>query len=354
MPAIELREVSNFALRGVNLEVRDGELMVILGPNGVGKTTLLNVIAGLVEYEGSVLFDGVPIDDVPPRERGIGYVPQSLALFTHMTVWDNVAYGLKIRGLPEDEVRRRVKEVLNLLGIEHLKDRYPKRLSGGEQQRVALARALVMEPKVFLLDEPFNNLDAPLRRGLRSELRSLQSRMGITTLFVTHDVSEAEVLGDRVAVMMEGRVIQAGSFEHVFFNPASSEVADLLGSHNVFECDEFQVVSEGLAEALCGGLRILVPYDGGALRKVAIPPDKLILSRGRSRRAWFNTFPAVVERVERSGSSCRVEVRIKEHLLLAIVPKRELETLNIKEGEEVYVKFPIKHIRALITKSQLR
>ncbi|HDM91826.1 MAG TPA: ABC transporter ATP-binding protein [Candidatus Korarchaeota archaeon] len=352
MPAIELRGVSNFALRGVDLEVRDGELMVILGPNGAGKTTLLNVIAGLVSYEGSVLFDGAPVDDIPPRERGIGYVPQSLALFTHMTVWDNVAYGLKLRGLPEDEVRARVKEALSLLGIEHLKDRYPRRLSGGEQQRVALARALVIEPRVLLLDEPFSNLDAPLKRTLRSELRSLQSRTGITTLFVTHDASEAEELADRVAVMIGGRVIQVGTFEQIFFNPSAREVANLLGSQNVLECEGYRVVSQGLAEALCGDLRILVPYDGGAVRKVAIPPDKVVLSRDRSKRAWFNTFKGVVERIEPSRPSYRVEISLGRFRLLAMVLEGEMETLGLREGDEIYVKLPIKHVRILVDGSE--
>ncbi len=290
MPSVSLVEIRNFALRGVSLEVGDGELVTVMGPNGAGKTTLLNVVAGLVEYEGSVLFDGVPVDDVPPERRGVGYVPQSLALFTHMTVWENVAFGLRMRGFDRGEIGVRVEEALRLLEISHLRDRYPARLSGGERQRVAIARALAAEPRVLLLDEPFNDLDSSTRRAMRSEIRRLVSEVGVTTLFVTHDWVEAEELSGRVAVLVGGGILQVGTPEDVIFSPATREVSEFLGLQNLLDCEESRVVSGGLAEVRCGGLTILAPCEGRRVRKLAIPPEKVVITKRVEGRGWFNTF----------------------------------------------------------------
>ncbi|MCD6428121.1 MAG: ABC transporter ATP-binding protein [Desulfurococcales archaeon] len=218
------------AVDKVSLEVKDGELFTILGPSGCGKTTTLRIVAGF-EFpdEGMVLFDDVDVTYWKPYKRGTAMVFQNYALWPHMSVFDNVAYGLRVRKLPRDEVRRRVMEVLELVGLKGLEDRYPLQLSGGQQQRVALARALVIEPKVLLLDEPLSNLDAKLRVKMREEIKRLQKRLGITTIYVTHDQEEAMSLSDRIAIMNNGRVAQIGRPKEVYMNPSNLFVATFIG-----------------------------------------------------------------------------------------------------------------------------
>ncbi len=206
MPAIELRNIRNYVFSNLNMKVLDGELLVVLGPNGAGKTTLLNIMAGLVDYEGTVLFDGIPMDKISTNERHIGYLFQNLALFPHLDVFSNVGYSLRVKGRKKEEMARKVNELLRLMKIEHLKCRYPRNLSGGEKQRVALARALATSPKALLLDEPFNSLDTEMCKCLRREIRQVQKTMGITTVFVTHNLADAEEMGDRFAVLNNGKI----------------------------------------------------------------------------------------------------------------------------------------------------
>ncbi|NQE54898.1 polar amino acid transport system ATP-binding protein [ANME-1 cluster archaeon GoMg3.2] len=206
MPSIELKSVSNYVFSNLNMEIFDGELLVVLGSNGAGKTTLLNIIAGLAKYTGAVLFDGVPVDKTPVNERQIGYIFQNLALFPHLDVASNVGYSLMIKGKEEGEIIQKVDELLQLTKIEHLKHRYPKNLSGGEKQRVALARALASSPKVLLLDEPFNSLDIGMCECLRKEIRQVQREMGITTVFVTHNLADVAEMGDRVVALNNGKI----------------------------------------------------------------------------------------------------------------------------------------------------
>ncbi len=218
------------ALRGVTLEVRSHEMFAILGPSGCGKTTLLRVIAGFeTPDEGHVYFDGEDVTFKRPDERGAVMVFQNWALWPHMTVYDNIAYGLKLRKLPEKEIRRKVKWVLELVGLQGLEKRYPHQLSGGQQQRVALARALVVEPKVLLLDEPLTNLDAKLRLRLRGELKKIQRKLGITAIYVTHDQEEALAVADRIAIMRAGVIEQVGEPQEVYNNPRTLFTAIFLG-----------------------------------------------------------------------------------------------------------------------------
>ncbi|MEP9378905.1 sulfate/molybdate ABC transporter ATP-binding protein [Aquabacter sp. CN5-332] len=236
------------ALAGISLDVQPGELVALLGPSGSGKTTLLRVVAGLEELDsGCVRLDGVDASTVPVRFRGIGFVFQHYALFRHMTVADNIAYGLRSRQRatrpPEAEVRRKVEELLVLIQLEGFGRRLPAQLSGGQRQRVALARALAIEPKVLLLDEPFGALDALVRKELRAWLRHLHEQTGHTTLFVTHDQEEALELADRVVVMSQGRIEQVGTPDDVYDRPASPEVFGFMGESSRFEVE----VSEGLA-----------------------------------------------------------------------------------------------------------
>ncbi|NJE09545.1 ABC transporter ATP-binding protein [Thermococcus sp. MAR1] len=231
-----LKEWEDFRLEISELEVKDGEFLTLLGPSGCGKTTTLRMIAGFEKPDkGEILFDGRPVNDLPPYERGIGIVFQDYALFPHMTVFKNIAFGLEMKKLPKAEIERKVRWALELVGLSGLENRYPEQLSGGQQQRVALARALVVEPDVLLLDEPLSNLDAKIRERLRGEIKRIQRELGITTIYVTHDQEEAMAVSDRIAVMNFGRVEQVGKPLELYYRPKTEFVARFLGLSNILE-----------------------------------------------------------------------------------------------------------------------
>jgi spermidine/putrescine ABC transporter ATP-binding subunit len=213
-----------------------GEFISLLGPSGCGKTTTLRCIAGFeTPAAGGIYLDGARIDQQPPNRRNIGLVFQNYALFPHLTIFENVAFGLRLRRLPVTEVKRRVGQALDLVGLPDLADRYPRQLSGGQQQRIAIARSVVLEPRILLFDEPLSNLDFKLRVVMRAELRELQRRLGKTTIYVTHDQSEALALSDRIVVMSNGRIEQIGSPREIYERPANPFVADFIGNSNLLD-----------------------------------------------------------------------------------------------------------------------
>lgn len=219
------------AVDGVDLSINEGEFFVILGPSGCGKTTLMRMIAGLeTPTEGDVIIGGKRVTELPPRMREVAMVFQSYALYPHMTVFENIAFPLKAKKLPKGELREKVEASAKILGVDPLLDRRPRQLSGGERQRVALCRAMVKEPRVLLLDEPLSNLDAKLRTAARAELEMFQRKLGITTIFVTHDQIEAMAMGDRILVMSAGKVMQVGDPQEIYHDPANLFVATFLGS----------------------------------------------------------------------------------------------------------------------------
>ncbi len=247
----------NTVLRGIELAVEPGEFFALLGPSGCGKSTLLRLIAGFNRaQQGRVRIGGIDITDTPPWKRGVGMVFQSYALWPHMTVEQNVAFGLEERRLPRGEIREKVRQALELVGLADLGARRPGQLSGGQQQRVALARTLAVEPAVLLLDEPLSNLDAKLRHHMRRELVALQQRLGITTIFVTHDQEEALTTADRIAVMDHGVIRQVGTPMDLHDRPANRFVAEFIGTINVIEGE--------LQKGIGGGLRLVSP-DAGVL-----------------------------------------------------------------------------------------
>ncbi|MFJ1645056.1 ABC transporter ATP-binding protein [Streptomyces sp. NPDC088258] len=259
------------------LSIRRGEFLSILGPSGCGKTTLLNSLAGFVRPTGGrITLDGVDLTDVPTHRRGLGLVFQNYALFPHMTVADNVAYGLKVRRVERAERDERVTEALRLVGLEQYAGRRPRQLSGGQQQRVAVARALATRPAVLLLDEPLSNLDAKLRREMRVELRELQQRLGITMVFVTHDQEEAMSLSDRIAVMNGGRVEQLGSPTEVYRTPATRFVAEFIGAANILEG-----VGAADGSLVVGGARLdsgLASLRDGVPVTLAVRPERVVVA----------------------------------------------------------------------------
>ena len=269
------------ALDDVSLLVRRGELMTLLGPSGCGKTTLLNLVAGfLMPDGGEIAIDGQRVTDVPTYRRESGIMFQQYALFPHMSVAANVGYGLKMRRVAKPEIARRVAEALALIKLEGLEDRKPRQLSGGQQQRVALARALVIRPKVLLLDEPFSALDRNLRASMQVEIKEIQRKLGVTTIFVTHDQSEALSLSDRIAVLAEGRIRQLGTPDEIYRRPVDRFVASFVGDVNVLHA-RLEHIHGATAALALGPARVLVPaltLQGaapGAMVDLFVRPEEL-------------------------------------------------------------------------------
>ncbi len=275
------------ALDGVSLTVEPGELVTLLGPSGCGKTTALRILAGLETVTAGRVFIGdAEVTHLPPNARDLTMVFQSYALFPHLSVFENVAYGLRVLRRPEAEVRQAVREVLGLVGMPGLEGRSPSALSGGQQQRVAVARAIVLKPKVLLFDEPLSNLDAKLRKHMRAEIRSLQQRLGITALYVTHDQAEALAISDRIAVMEAGRIRQLGRATDIYARPATRFVADFIGEANFLPA-RVTAVTDGTAEIEALGRRWTIRARGfaaGAAVVLVVRPEAIAVgppSRGR-------------------------------------------------------------------------
>jgi putative spermidine/putrescine transport system ATP-binding protein len=263
------------AVDALDLTVARGEFVSLLGPSGCGKTTTLQMIAGFVEpTSGRAMLEGTDLFGVRPNKRGLGVVFQSYALFPHVTVAENVAFGLEMRGVPRAEREQRVKQTLDLVGLSGMADRYPRRMSGGQQQRVALARALVIQPAILLLDEPLSNLDAKLREEMQTELRTIQRSVGTTTILVTHDQGEAMALSDRIVIMNKGQVEQIARPDEAYSRPASAFVANFLGKTNVLSA---ALVREGHQQIVdMGGFRLSAPDQSisGAVT-VTVRPERI-------------------------------------------------------------------------------
>lgn len=320
---VELRNITKRfdggakAVDDVSLVIRPGELVSLLGPSGCGKTTTLRTVAGFVVPEsGQVLIRGVDVTDRPPDKRDVGLLFQSYALFPHMTVEANVAYGLRMRRVPRAERRQRVGQALELVQLGALAGRYPRQLSGGQQQRVALARAIVIRPSVLLLDEPLSNLDAKLRQEMRQEIRALQQRLGITTIFVTHDQEEALTLSDRIAVMNRGRIEQIGAPQDIYRNPATLFVAEFIGEANLLRGTYRPDTERGAWFTGAAGLRIVMGADDRAAADhpvtVSLRPESVIaFAEGDPAATTFaNRIPGVVEHRIYLGPSSKLIVRV--------------------------------------------
>jgi ABC-type Fe3+/spermidine/putrescine transport system ATPase subunit len=307
------------AVEALSLDVAPGELVSIVGGSGCGKTTTLRMIAGFERPDaGEIRFDDRVVNDVPPRERGVGIVFQSYALFPTLTVYENIAFGLRVARWPEGRLRERVAEMVTLTRLEGLERRYANQLSGGQQQRVALARALARRPGILLLDEPLSALDAKIRLRLRGELRRIQQDLGITTLYVTHDQEEALSIADRIAVMAGGRVEQVGPPEEIYGAPRTEFVADFIGITNLFAC-RVASAREGLVE--WDGVPFRVPPEGlrdGARVTVAVRPEKLRIAEADGVAA--NRLDGVVEVTTFLGAIVRAEVTVAGRPIFVDVP----------------------------------
>jgi spermidine/putrescine transport system ATP-binding protein len=321
------KRFTEVAVDSIDLGIASGEFFSLLGPSGCGKTTTLRLIAGFEQpTAGQILLDGVDVSGIPPHRRNVNTVFQSYALFPFLTVFDNVAFGLRNRRVDKTEAARRVNEALDLVKLGSFAKRRPGQLSGGQQQRVALARALVLQPSVLLLDEPLGALDAKLRRSLKVELKALQEQVGITFLYVTHDQEEALTMSDRLAVMRDGKIVQIGHPHEVYEEPADTYVADFLGVSNLMEVD---IVARGPGSnctVALGESRLDVEHGGTDVPDRAhavIRPERVRVEEFGS--AGPNRVPAMVERLVYLGSSTQV--------ILRLAPGTELQALLQNDGD---------------------
>jgi spermidine/putrescine transport system ATP-binding protein len=345
------KRFTEVAVDNIDLSVASGEFFSLLGPSGCGKTTTLRLIAGFERPSaGRILLDGIDVSDAPPHRRNVNTVFQSYALFPFLSVYDNVAFGLRHRKLDKAELRTRVGEALELVKMTDYSKRRPGQLSGGQQQRVALARALVLSPSVLLLDEPLGALDAKLRRSLKVELKALQERVGITFLYVTHDQEEALTMSDRLAVMNAGRIVQLGTPRQVYEEPGDAYVADFLGAANLMEIE--------IAERL-GGSRCMLRLGDYALMSERGPGDQApggtahaVIRPERVRiephgSPGPNRVPAMVERVVFMGAATQVILRLPTGIQLQALVQNDGDHPDLAQGAPVHVYLPPDALRVL-------
>ena len=335
------------AVNHINLEIKDGEMVTLLGPSGCGKTTTLRMVSGF-EYptSGSVMIGGRDVAKIPPNKRGISMVFQSYALFPHLNVWENVAYGLDVAKVPKDELIRRTESVMEMMQLTGMERRFPNQLSGGQQQRVALARAVVIEPSVLLFDEPLSNLDAKLRESMRDDLRALQQRLGITSLYVTHDQSEAMAISDRVVIMKDGNIVQQGSPDEIYEQPVNRFVANFIGKANFIE-GVFKGMDGSSAVVEIGGHNFKVPNPGAM---AGVEPEKpcCLTVRPESIVLTKDTGPlsGTVQRATYYGTKIEYEVNLNGQPIIVEVYNPQLSE-RFETGQPVTMKFIERCVRVL-------
>jgi multiple sugar transport system ATP-binding protein len=333
------------AVNDLNLGINDGEFLVLVGPSGCGKTTALRCVAGLEEItEGTLSIGDRVVNDVPAKDRNIAMVFQSYALYPHMSVYDNLAFGLKLRKTPKADIDRRVREYAGLLGLDKLLDRKPKALSGGQRQRVALGRAMVREPAVFLMDEPLSNLDAKLRVETRANIARLQRRLGTTTIYVTHDQVEAMTMGDRIAVMKDGVLQQVGTPQDLYDNPANLFVAGFIGSPAMnFATTTVQAggLKLGNVTIALGGkaAQIAGQRQAGSSLIFGFRPEHLDLAGAGSNGQM--RIPAQVDVVEYLGNEELLHTQVEEMEVIALVPSDR----RVKTGDMIELTIPDEKVR---------
>ncbi|WP_053078585.1 ABC transporter ATP-binding protein [Methylobacterium tarhaniae] len=351
------------AVRDLDFQVRKGEIVSLLGPSGCGKTTMLRMLAGFVTpTSGTIAIAGKVVNGVPPHRRHVGMMFQSYALFPHMSVGENVAFGLRMRSVPKAEIKLRVEEALRAVRLADRIDSYPRQLSGGQQQRVALARALVIKPDVLLLDEPFGALDRELRQHLQAEMKRLQRQLGISTLLVTHDQEEVLLLSDRIAVMHKGRMDQIAAPEEIFERPATRFVAEFMGGTNIFEGRVEQQGGTGLFRIAGSGdaigLLACGPFSQAAGAPVMIRPERVTLVANRDR----GTPPAAaimsgrVTEMNYLGSSTEYRVALDgddEVEIVSRIPGLQASGERPRLDEPVFVCFDSAAVHSLPVSSQL-
>jgi putative spermidine/putrescine transport system ATP-binding protein len=334
---ITKRYGNKVVLDNLTLDIRKGEFVTFLGPSGCGKSTALSIVAGLIPAtSGEIRLNGERVDHLPPEKRAFGMVFQNYALFPHMTVFDNVAFGLTLKPLSKDEVKKRTDDMLRLVQLTGYEDRYPGQLSGGQQQRVAIARALVLHPRLMLFDEPLSNLDAKLRVEMRAEIKQIHSALGLTSIYVTHDQAEALSLSDRIVVLRNGILMQSGSPQEIHDRPKNVFVADFMGFRNFFKV-KIETVSQGFAEGAGDGLRIRArageDVRAGSDMVMAIRPDDIRC--GGQIAPGARDVSGRVEVVEYLGREQEAAVRISDSTRVWLRTGEAMQT-----GDMIDLQFP--------------
>jgi spermidine/putrescine transport system ATP-binding protein len=356
---VRLERVSKFfadvaAVDDLSLDIAEGEFFSLLGPSGCGKTTTLRMLGGFEDPSlGTVYLGGRDVTDLPPYKRDVNTVFQSYALFPHLDVYENVAFGLKRKKVPKEQVAQRVKDAMQLVDLEGFETRKPPQMSGGQQQRVALARALVNSPKVLLLDEPLGALDLKLRKQMQLELKRIQQEVGITFIYVTHDQEEAMTMSNRIAVMRHGRVEQLGEPEHVYENPATEFVAGFLGASNLLD-GEIKETNDSLSTVLLsnGGTALVpvgrIPSDAGNQVKVGVRPEKITISRGDGAvPPGSNSVTGTVSMTTYIGVSHQYKVMTPGGTTLTAYVQNLGAEQAPKQGEEVMLSWKPEHTFAV-------
>lgn len=344
---IELRNVfksihDHDILQDINLEVRNGEFLTLLGPSGCGKTTMLRLISGFEDpTQGQIFINGKDVNGLPPHRRHVHTVFQSYALFPHMTVYDNIAFGLRCQKLSMQEIDERIADVLKIVKLEKYVNRKPDQLSGGQQQRVAIARAVVNRPLVLLLDEPLSSLDYRLRKTMQIELKQLQRKLGITFIFVTHDQEEALSMSDRVVVMQEGCIEQIGTPRQVYEEPQSLHVAKFIGEANIFNCEIMEINDKYITVSIDGKKRIVKstrPFSVGQKAHLLVRPEDLRVWGQAEVQDTQEMFPGVVEEVIYKGTTVDLMVRLSNNQLVAATEffDEDDDRLEYSMGEPVW------------------
>ena len=328
------RDVGSFKLDNISFESPDGEYLVVLGPSGAGKTMLLESIAGLVSIDsGKIFINGKDVTKLPPERRNVGFVYQDYMLFPNMTVEENIAFGLAMHDTPKSERDRRVQEMMEFLGIDYLKGRRPRTLSGGEKQRVALARALIINPEVLLLDEPLSSLDAQVRKKLREDLKKIHEKHPVNVIHVTHDQIEAFVLADRIGVLSQGRLLELGTPEEIFKKPKTEFTTKFVGFDNVFKGRAKR--ENGITLVQVGDLVFQVISKKKGTITFAFRPEDVIVSREKLKSSARNQFTGKITEIIDEGPLVRLKINVSDIIISAIITKKSFVDMNLRHGDIV-------------------
>lgn len=331
------KRVEKFSLKGINLDIKDGEYSIILGPTGSGKTMLLECIAGLQKADGGgIWINGINVTELPPEKRGVGFVYQDYLLFPNMNIAENIRFGLKFKNFSGNEIDKKIKKISELLQISDLLNRNPKTLSGGEQQRVALARALVTEPDILLLDEPLSALDPEIRSAFQEELRKIHNEIRTTTVHVTHNFEEAISLADRVAVMNNGEIIQSGRPEEIFRKPRSEFVANFVGIENIF--NGISQREGGIARISINNTLVYAITQKTGNVRISIRPEDITISKENIGSSARNIIWGRITGITDKGPLVKVIVDIGMPLVV-LITRGSYESMNFNLNSYVYVSF---------------
>ncbi len=328
-------QFNNFSLKDLNLNIKDGEFFILLGPTGAGKTMLLEAIAGLIPVKsGRIIIDRKDVTKLPPEKRGISIVYQDYSLFPHLTVEKNIKYGLKFTKINKSLADKKYSRLIKELNLSHLLNRYPGTLSGGEQQRVALARAFIIDPRVILLDEPVSALDSAFRQDIKARLKMLHASTNAIFIMVTHDLADALSLGDRAAVIKDGKIEQVGTIDSIFKRPNSAFVADFVGAKNIF------LVRYIGTKAILNDLLIETGrHHKESFGYIAIRPEDIVISRLPIKSSMKNIFFGRIEEITNHGFFYEVSIHVDGYKFKSLITKSSLFDLKLEEGTEVYISF---------------